>query len=52
MNGGLGLLELTRGERELESVFLELAKSDEPARRKKKRRQAAAAAEPPVEEPS
>ncbi len=52
VNGGLGLLELTRGERELESVFLELAKSDEPARRKKKRRQAAAAAEPPVEEPS
>lgn len=40
VNGGFGLLELTRGERELESVFLELAKTDGVAeeRRKKKRR--------------
>ncbi|MBI3201169.1 MAG: ABC transporter ATP-binding protein [Myxococcales bacterium] len=47
VGAGYGLLELTRGERELESVFLELAKSlDEPARRKKKRKK------PPVDAPT
>jgi ABC-2 type transport system ATP-binding protein len=39
VNGGFGLLELTRGERELESVFLELAKSlEEPGARKKRKK--------------
>jgi ABC-2 type transport system ATP-binding protein len=40
VNGGFGLLELTRGERELESVFLELAKTEDEGmeRRRKKRR--------------
>jgi ABC-2 type transport system ATP-binding protein len=42
---GLGILELRRGERELESVFLRLAADDEqrggrPARKKKKRAEA------------
>ena len=51
VDAGFGLLELTRGERELESVFLELAKSvDETATRKKKKRKKAAEAAPPAEE--
>ena len=51
VGAGFGLLELTRGERELESVFLELSKSsDEPARKKKKRKKPAA--EPSAEEAS
>ncbi len=41
VEAGFGLLELTRGERELESVFLELAKTVEtgaPRKKKKKRK--------------
>ncbi len=51
VNGGFGLLEVTRGERELESVFLELAKSlDEPAQKKRKKRRKAEDAAPKAEE--
>jgi ABC-2 type transport system ATP-binding protein len=52
VGAGYGLLELTRGERELESVFLELAKSvdDEPVQaRRKKRRKRKAEPEPEPE---
>jgi gliding motility-associated transport system ATP-binding protein len=48
VGAGLGLLELRRGERELESVFIELAKSLEETpgrRRRKKRKKDKAAAE-------
>lgn len=46
VNAGFGLLELTRSERELESVFLELAKSvEEPAQRKKRKKKQLAKAE-------
>jgi len=38
VGAGFGLLELSRGERELESVFLELSKSDELAPRRKRKR--------------
>jgi ABC-2 type transport system ATP-binding protein len=51
VNGGFGLLELTRGERELESVFLELAKTTnvDPERRLRKRRRRKAEPEPAPE---
>lgn len=39
VQGGFGLLEITRGERELESVFLELSRSlEEPGSTKKKKK--------------
>lgn len=44
VEAGFGLLELTRGERELESVFLELAGPSEDAKKKRKKRRADAAA--------
>ncbi|MFO0568152.1 MAG: ABC transporter ATP-binding protein [Polyangiaceae bacterium] len=51
VESGFGLLEVTRGERELESVFLELAKSlDAPAKKKRKKKKAAPAPEAPSEE--
>ncbi len=43
VSAGFGLLELSRGERELESVFLELSGPAEGRRKKKKRRRAAEA---------
>jgi ABC-2 type transport system ATP-binding protein len=47
IEAGVGLLELSRAERELESVFLRLAESDPgaPAARRKKRKARAARAE-------
>jgi ABC-2 type transport system ATP-binding protein len=47
IDAGIGLLELSRAERELESVFLRLAESDPgaPAARRKKRKARAARAE-------
>ncbi len=54
IGGGFGLLELSRGERELESVFLELSKSlnldPERQKRNKRRRAGKAAPEPPPAE--
>ncbi len=38
LDGGFGLLELTRGERELESVFLELAGPSEAAKKRRRRK--------------
>jgi ABC-2 type transport system ATP-binding protein len=52
VTSGFGLLELTRGERELESVFIELSRSLEQAsgKRKKKKRRAKTEAEAPAAE--
>lgn len=49
VGAGFGLLELTRGQRELESVFLELSKVEGPEPRKKKRKRRA---EPVPEQPA